>query len=56
MSEVTEVEVSFTAQVKVMAVGRAIETQRPDAFCFDPFAEACHSAAKKWQLLPISVQ
>jgi len=37
MSESKEIEVSFTA--KVMAAGRAIETQRPDALFSDPFAE-----------------
>ncbi len=37
MSDVTEVKVSFTA--KVIAAGRAIETQRPDALFMDPFAE-----------------
>ncbi len=37
MSDVTEVKVSFTA--KVIAAGRAIETQRPDALFIDPFAE-----------------
>jgi O-methyltransferase involved in polyketide biosynthesis len=54
MSEVTEVKVSFTA--KVMAVGRAIDKQRPNALFIDSLAEMCHSAAKKWQLLTISVQ
>ncbi|MBD2387115.1 SAM-dependent methyltransferase [Cylindrospermum sp. FACHB-282] len=36
MSEATETSVSFTA--KVMAAGRAIETQRPDALFTDPLA------------------
>lgn len=36
MSEATETGVSFTA--KVMAAGRAIETQRPDALFTDPLA------------------
>jgi methyltransferase (TIGR00027 family) len=37
MSDVTEIDVGFTA--KVMAAGRAIETQRSDALFIDPFAE-----------------
>lgn len=37
MSDVTEVDVSFTA--KVMAAARAVETQRADALFIDPFAE-----------------
>lgn len=37
MSEAKEVKVSFTA--KVMAAGRAIETQKPDALFIDSFAE-----------------
>jgi methyltransferase (TIGR00027 family) len=36
MSEATETGVSFTA--KVMAAGRAVETQRPDALFTDPLA------------------
>ncbi|MEC4818074.1 MAG: SAM-dependent methyltransferase, partial [Scytonema sp. PMC 1069.18] len=36
MSETTEISVSFTA--KVIAAGRAIETQRPDALFHDPMA------------------
>lgn len=36
MSEATETDVSFTA--KVIAAGRAIETQRPDALFTDPLA------------------
>lgn len=37
MSDVTETDVGFTA--KVIAAGRAIETQRSDALFIDPFAE-----------------
>jgi O-methyltransferase involved in polyketide biosynthesis len=54
MSKITEVKISFTAEV--MTVSRAIETQRPDALCFEPCPQTCHSAAQKWQLLTISVQ
>lgn len=50
MSDVTEIDVSFTA--KVMAAGRAIETQRSDALFIDPFAEQLAGAEAVQAAIP----